>query len=312
MQLYFCIHLFLLDQFLTSALFFVGLSFSLTSMKLLLSGAENFVFNLLIILLAGVIIAYGAYLFGTEALIYCSPFTAVLFFILQYDKAWIIGISVSILSLLMSWNALELDEAFRFSIAIGISFAFMGLFAHQVTRYQSLLEKEASEDYLTGLMNRRKFYQTLESILASSEFHNSEMMFCYFDINDFKSINDTFGHSAGDMVLQEFARRVQHSISNLDCYHHSDSDHYFCRLSGDEFLLACKMTKESKMDTSLLNIFHEAFQEPFFIDGKPQEISVSIGVHYFKIDNQRVDSLIERADAEMYKSKKPSQHACLN
>jgi len=99
---------------------------------------------------------------------------------------------------------------------------------NELKHSQKLIELEAEQDHLTGLGNRRKFYQLLKKEIARSEQTGKPFSIFQLDFDSFKEINDNFGHSVGDLLIIEAAKRICNCISDSN---------KVTRLSGDEFIL---------------------------------------------------------------------------
>ena len=160
------------------------------------------------------------------------------------------------------------------------------------------LEYMAMHDALTDLPNRSLFYDRVsQAILDAGEAGNSVMVML-MDLNDFKIINDTLGHHAGDRILKKVAERIR------DCADKSDT---VARMGGDEFLLLTKARYEEE-GLALAKKIVDAFHEPFIVDSHKLEISASIGIASFPKDGDDPDQLIQKADVAMYAAKHSADH----
>lgn len=195
----------------------------------------------------------------------------------------------------------------RFALAMAFSFIFSGTLAYQIFKQQRQLEQEASEDYLTGLMNQRSFYAWLEEFLSKDSVPRQKLTLFYFDIDNFKSVNDSFGHAGGDLVLKEFSGRVISAAREISSEFGINCEKRFCRLSGDEFVLACPSATDVEMASNFANRFHDVLDKPFSIGGRMTLIRSSIGVYHFMVENQSVTEVMQLADAAMYRAKKSGE-----
>ena len=151
----------------------------------------------------------------------------------------------------------------------------------------------AEHDPLTGLINRTIFEDRIEQAILLSNRQKAMMAVCFLDIDNFKLINDQYGHAVGDLLLCAATERIQTCIRDSDT---------FARLGGDEFaLILLGLNKEEdavKVATKMI----QHFSEEFLIENKPLKVTLSIGISLYPKDGPQ--SLIEKADAAMYYVKK--------
>ncbi|MBD1810832.1 EAL domain-containing protein [Microcoleus sp. FACHB-DQ6] len=168
---------------------------------------------------------------------------------------------------------------------------------HDVTesRYLSRqLSWEASHDALTGLINRRRFEQHLVDAIASVEDSNQQHALCYLDLDQFKVINDTAGHIAGDELLRQITTLLQKGLPGNDT---------LARLGGDEFgllLTQCPLSQATQIAENLKDLVH---QFRFIWNGNTFIIGVSIGVVAIDHTTQNLMELLGAADAACYAAK---------
>ncbi|SFG95048.1 bifunctional diguanylate cyclase/phosphodiesterase [Neptunomonas qingdaonensis] len=155
------------------------------------------------------------------------------------------------------------------------------------------LYKQANFDALTGLPNRRRTSELLNENLKSAWQENQRVAVLYMDVDNFKQVNDTFGHILGDQMLQLVAVRLQKAVSDQGVA---------CHMSGDEFLVS--MLFDGKDDiTALADNIMTVMREPVLLEGKKLFISVSIGIACYPEDSADVSSLLKHADIALYESK---------
>ena len=160
---------------------------------------------------------------------------------------------------------------------------------------QQKLEQMAYSDSLTGLPNRRMFTEHFKQLLAMKLRQGGGFALLLIDFDGFKKINDTFGHDAGDAVLEETARRMAANVRASDC---------FARLGGDEFgLLLAETPDGDGLDTVCQKIF-ESFVQPIAFNGADLKTSPSIGVALFPEDGDTQDRLYKAADLALYETKR--------
>lgn len=156
------------------------------------------------------------------------------------------------------------------------------------------LEKMAHYDSLTELPNRVSFLDTLTMAIARAERNNREMAVCFIDLDNFKQINDSMGHSVGDNVLKIIAKTLKPHIRKMD---------YFARLGGDEFALIIENIQSTPDIISILDQCMNVVSVPFEINRVKINISMSIGVATYPDAGKTSEELIKNADIAMYRAK---------
>jgi len=159
---------------------------------------------------------------------------------------------------------------------------------------QEELESMAYYDALTGLPNRVLFSDRLKQMIARCRRSDSLLAVCFLDLDDFKPINDNFGHHVGDKLLVEVAKRIQFEIREEDTA---------SRLGGDEFTLLLGGIKSFSQCKQMLERVHHTLSQPYLIDGHSLQISVSTGVTLYPLDDSDEYNLVCHADSAMYQAK---------
>ncbi len=163
---------------------------------------------------------------------------------------------------------------------------------------QKDLEKEikhmATHDALTGLPNRRLFNERIELEIAHAERNQEKLGVMFIDLDNFKEINDTYGHSTGDVLLKHIGERLVGVLRKSDTV---------ARMGGDEFLLVIPEMKKAEDAYTTAERVLEVMQEPFTCNGNQVTISFSIGISIYPDHGEDVDTLTKRADSAMYLSK---------
>ena len=157
------------------------------------------------------------------------------------------------------------------------------------------LTRLALHDALTGLPNRRLFFDRLDVALARAQRTDQPVGVLFVDVDEFKLINDTLGHEAGDDVLVEVARRL------VDCLRPSDT---VCRLGGDEFSILCEHVGDEAGATALARRLGQRVSEPMPAGGRELCVNVSIGVVTATSAPEGPEQLLRAADAAMYRAKR--------
>jgi diguanylate cyclase (GGDEF)-like protein len=151
----------------------------------------------------------------------------------------------------------------------------------------------ARHDPLTGLPNRRFFDEKLDEYLgAVSATHQIAVLM--LDLDGFKAVNDTYGHSAGDKALSEFSRRVSNVLR---------PGTFLARIGGDEFAIIKSKIDSLDDPTNLARRIAAAVAEPFVIDGVTTELGVGIGIVVAPNDGTDPEELVRRADRALYRAK---------
>ncbi|MGV3583370.1 MAG: EAL domain-containing protein [Methylophilus sp.] len=173
---------------------------------------------------------------------------------------------------------------------------YVGLFSDitKAKEQQKLLEHLAYHDSLTELPNRIKFTNHLQQTLAKSERYNEVIAICYIDLDDFKPINDKYGHEVGDQLLVLLSKRLQNSIGKKDT---------IARLGGDEFALLLKGRNNPNDYKKVLDRILTVIEQPFIVANHTFSISASIGYTIYPSDNNPPDTLLRHADHAMYHAK---------
>ncbi|MBC7961577.1 MAG: diguanylate cyclase [Steroidobacteraceae bacterium] len=156
------------------------------------------------------------------------------------------------------------------------------------------LEYLANFDALTGLPNRRLFFDRLTCILSHCKRYKEQFSLLFLDLDRFKSVNDTLGHDAGDELLREVAKRTQ------ECLRHADT---VARMGGDEFAVILSRIIEPPDTGIVSDKIITALGRPFIIQGQQCHIGVSIGVSIFPDHAENAESLLKAADSAMYCAK---------
>lgn len=131
------------------------------------------------------------------------------------------------------------------------------------------LEKQANYDKLTGLPNRRLFFERLERLIVESESDRTQFALLFIDLDGFKDINDKYGHEAGDEVLITVGQRIQNCIRKSDTV---------ARMGGDEYSVLLRGVENKKAISNVVQKIHKALQEVMHIGNNECYINSSIGI----------------------------------
>ncbi|MCM3587820.1 EAL domain-containing protein [Mesobacillus maritimus] len=155
----------------------------------------------------------------------------------------------------------------------------------------------ANYDVITEIPNRIYFYKYLKRRLQSQSIVGSFAVL-FIDINNFKNVNDTYGHGVGDLVLKQISRQIEKKINQFGC---------IARYSGDEFLLTLENLDDNEISSVIKRII-DSFSSPFCINGFDIRISISVGVSQFPKDGQSEELLIKHSENAMYQAKKEGRN----
>lgn len=168
---------------------------------------------------------------------------------------------------------------------------------HDITERQAAeehLHRLAHYDVLTGLPNRRLFYESLAREMEAARDHGTTVALLYLDLDQFKYVNDTFGHSMGDELLRQVADRLLASTRIRDTVG---------RLGGDEFGLVATTNKSPDDVANMAEKLIEQMQQPFVLAGNEVVVTPSIGIALCPVDSTDTETLIKFADVAMYHAK---------
>jgi diguanylate cyclase (GGDEF)-like protein len=163
-----------------------------------------------------------------------------------------------------------------------------------VSREREIL-RLAYEDGLSGLPNRAMFNEQLEQAVRTARRADSPLAVLLFDMDRFKTINDTLGHPVGDQALREVGARVRRALRDSDVV---------ARLGGDEFAVLLVTGGAEHAPVLVARKIQEALEEPLVIDGQPMDMTASIGIARFPEHGEDASALIRAADVAMYEAKR--------
>lgn len=220
----------------------------------------------------------------------------------QYAKrSWLILLAVSALTILalLVWQRIMQRRHYLFEALAKADTDKQELIAQLESEKQRALALAAC-DHLTGLHNRRMFYELVSSHLALAKRSSKHYALLYLDLDRFKSVNDTLGHHVGDALLKAVAERLRRMLRSSDI---------IARMGGDEFaVLVTAMEHLEDMDVLAAKLV-EGLSQPYEgIAPTPLHTSPSIGIAFFPRDGHDVEMLCRHADAAMYASKKAGRN----
>jgi len=201
------------------------------------------------------------------------------------------------------WNRRKNGELYAELLTIsalmdddGQSRHYVGLFSDitQTKKQQETLELMAHYDVLTKLPNRVLFADRFSQAVAHSNRTDTMLAICFLDLDNFKPVNDTYGHEVGDQLLIEVAMRLRANVRDEDT---------ISRFGGDEFAILFRDIDSMSECEFMLRRIHESLAQPYNVNDLRLEISASSGVTFYPSDNADLDTLLRHADQTMYQAK---------
>ncbi|WP_052812920.1 GGDEF domain-containing protein [Desulfonatronum thioautotrophicum] len=161
------------------------------------------------------------------------------------------------------------------------------------------MTRMAQHDFLTGLPNRALLADRLERSIALAGRHGTKVALMFLDVDNFKEINDAFGHSIGDQLLQSIAKRLQM------CVRFSDT---VSRQGGDEFVVLLTDVEGAHGVTLAAQKMIVAVAEPHLVEDQSLHVTLSIGISIYPDDAKDIDNVLRNADAAMYYAKESGRN----
>ena len=173
---------------------------------------------------------------------------------------------------------------------------YLGMFSDvtQNKQQQEKLHLMAHYDVLTQLPNRTLFADRFTQAVSESMRNETLLAICFLDLDNFKPVNDRYGHGIGDLLLIEVAKRIKAELREEDTV---------SRQGGDEFAILLKDLMAIEECGPLLTRLHYSLARPYQIDGHILTIGASSGVTVYPLDNSDIDTLLRHADQAMYQAK---------
>lgn len=168
-------------------------------------------------------------------------------------------------------------------------------------------------DGLTGLPNRQSFLERLAREVRETEGSGKKLAILFMDLDGFKAVNDTMGHTTGDMILQWTAERLNTCVRPADMVSRMDADPAeveFARLGGDEFTAIIPNIAQAEDALRVAHRIREQMRRPFVLDGRDLVLTASIGIAVYPDDGPDAASLLKHADTAMYHAKDSGRDNC--
>ncbi|MBB5508340.1 putative bifunctional diguanylate cyclase/phosphodiesterase [Paraburkholderia atlantica] len=164
-----------------------------------------------------------------------------------------------------------------------------------VSKLNGQIVRLATLDALTGLPNRATLTERIERAISGARRQRTSFAVLFMDLDGFKTINDSLGHSAGDAVLSAFAQRLQQCVRSSDTV---------ARLGGDEFVVLAEHLTSGDDAAALADGVLERMRQGTWSDEQPLQVMPSIGIALYPRDGDSVETLLQHADAAMYEAKR--------
>lgn len=236
------------------------------------------------------LLALSFYKQGFVAALWCYPAIMVFSLMLPEKQAWLANLTLTLMATFMSFQVLELNVAIRVGITLSVVSVFNAIFIRAITNQVQHLEEQVVTDSLTGLTDRILLTSSLEKACLFGIAHEVPMTLIGLDLDHFKSVNDQFGHHAGDNVLRDMGDLLRANIRKSDVVF---------RLGGEEFLVllyktgleeGCIIAEKLRVAVASLKTLPE------------KQITCSFGVATFE-PGESDKSWMKRADKKLYDAK---------
>lgn len=161
--------------------------------------------------------------------------------------------------------------------------------------HAEVIQRMATVDYLTDIPNRCSFNKQLQRAIEDARKFGEPFVLMLIDLDNFKEVNDTLGHGAGDVVLKEVARRLTDNLKGYD---------YAARLGGDEFGVILRNVTDRRHVIAICNQLLYMLRKPVACNGSSVEVYASIGITEYDLSTEDAESMLMQADMAMYAAKR--------
>ncbi len=226
----------------------------------------------------------------------------------------VIASSKTALDLAILENAVSGETSLRTAIEkipLGLSLSIVAILAilvmlliitlvrlnHNNRERVDMLNREIARDTLTGAGSRRYGIELINRELLLNRYQGEEnnTMLAMLDIDFFKDKNDTFGHEYGDFVLKKLVQILHKTLRQSDVV---------IRWGGDEFILVCSQIHDNGAQIVLEKIIHAINSSEFIMNGKGEQVTISVGAAFFRHDDENIEAILRRCDEALYAAKK--------
>ena len=238
---------------------------------------------------------YSTAINGHVGLYWAYPAAAVIFFLVPLREAISFNTVFLVAMSVVSYGRFPEADFWRITFSLGLTCIFVMVFAWLVGRLQAQLIQLATRDPLTGCLNRSQLEDALNARILSRERYERVCSLVLIDMDDFKLVNDRWGHLAGDLVLQELRRRIGKRLQETD---------QIFRLGGGEFLLVLPETRQKEADRLAHDLLTSISATPF---GEGIRMTASASVAEI-CKGETWSVWLNRAEQALYKAKSRSQN----
>lgn len=214
---------------------------------------------------------------------------SVVFLLISVVYALFIGIHIEAWGVMYTLIQVNLANVVQLSLAYTF-ISFKEKYAQVSDRVKSI-EKVAYKDSLTSLPNRLALHEKLNYFITQATLDNTKLAILFIDLDNFKFVNDTLGHEAGDLLLIKVAQHLQNTARQND---------FVGRISGDEFVLIAQDIESWEAAQFLAQRLQASFVNPFSIAEQSLTITASIGISLFPDHGQNTKTLLKHSDSAMY------------
>jgi diguanylate cyclase len=215
-------------------------------------------------------------------------------------EGWSILLAPAIFTLaalfLLTYDHFVRLDALALVLALGTLMAALVRMALSFRDLRTLAEtrRQAMTDDLTSLPNRRHFMRRLDDAIEAARVRDGSVALLIADLDNFKELNDTLGHHAGDVLLQQIGPRLTGAVRATDSV---------ARLGGDEFALVLEVPSDERAAVRVGGKVLEAITRPFDVHGLSLHVGASVGISLFPEHGDDAEELLQRADVAMYQAK---------
>jgi diguanylate cyclase (GGDEF)-like protein len=247
-------------------------------------------------------ISITSFQYGIRGMVLAFPLIISAFYILPYKLAMLVAVLKSFAVWYASQEHLKPEESYGVAVALILSVVTAAAFSRLMTHRAEELIEDASIDYLTGIYNRRGFTEKAEFFLQETKTNKQEAYLFAFDLDDFKQINDQYGHHIGDLALQVFTQTISLTLKNCMSDLSLAAPNIFGRRSGDEFQLLITDLNEEQFE-GILNSLKKSLSTEHLIGGHEIYLTATMGLARASHVSWALDKMEKNADSSMYSGK---------
>lgn len=188
----------------------------------------------------------------------------------------------------------RMREPESYEVEMWRALSYLAGLAMERNKHEKDIQYLALHDALTNLPNLRYLKDIFENAIQKSKESGNKLAIMFLDLDQFKPINDTFGHAFGDLILQEIARRIHQIIGE---------DNIVTRMGGDEFIVLLPDLVNEQAAYSITDEILQGIEQPILIDNQEFHVTTSIGISMYPDHGDTIDILMRNADVAMYSVK---------